>query len=173
MSDDDRKQRRSWREIDRNRDVKSNRGAPAVGSEKTLKGQAAKRYRSQLDKIFAGGALPDSLRQQAPNMASMEKSERHLRAEAVLKASEPKEVQAAVAEMLAHDPMPSDPELLVKVLADSSGKHAISAIESLLEVLESGRPNNARLLKTRLQTLKLTTGDDDIDRLADCAIALL
>ena len=174
MSDDERQRpRRSWREIDRGRDLGGRRPGPAPTNQGTLKGGAAKRYRSQLDRIFAGGGLPDEIKRQAPSLEGLQASEAQLQVEAVLKASDPVELARAVDALLAVQPMPSDPELLVKILAHPKGTHARQALEQLLEVLESGRPPNARLLKTRLSTLKLLVDDDDVHHLADAALALL
>lgn len=175
MSDDEReKPKRSWREIDKMRDGSGGyRRAPLPTSHQTLKGGAAKRYRSQLDRIFAGGGIPDEIKRQAPSLASAEKSASQQRVDDVLRATSPDEIERAVDALLAAQPMPQDPELLVKILAHPKGAHAHEALSALLEVLERGRPANARLLKSRVQALKLTLDDPDIDVLADAALALL
>lgn len=174
MSDDERERpRRSWREVDRGRDLGGRRPSAQPTNQGTLKGGAAKRYRSQLDRIFAGGGLPDEIKRQAPSMEGLQPSGPQLLIDAVLKAAEPAELGRAVDALLAAQPMPSDPELLVKILAHPKGAHARPALEQLLEVLEAGRPANARLLKTRVAALKLLVDDDDVHHLADAALALL
>jgi hypothetical protein len=174
MSDDERERpRRSWREIDRGRDLGGRRPSPQPTNQGTLKGGAAKRYRSQLDRIFAGGGLPDGIKRQAPSLEGLQASAQQLQVEAVLKAASPEEIASTVDALLATQPMPSDPELLVKILAHPQGAHARPALETLLDLLEGGRPANARLLKTRVSALKLLVDDDDVHHLADAALALL
>ncbi|MFH1811388.1 MAG: hypothetical protein ABIJ09_21790 [Pseudomonadota bacterium] len=159
--------------MDRGRDLGGQRKAPTPTTHATLKGGAAKRYRSQLDRIFAGGGLPDEIKRQAPSLAGLEASEQQLQIEAVLKASAPEEIQGAVDALLAAQPMPTDPELLVKILAHPQGTHARPALAQLLDTLEKGRPANARLLKTRVAALKLLVDDDDVRHLADAVLAQL
>lgn len=174
MPDDERERpKRSWREIDRARDIKRERTAPLPGTQTTLKGGAAKRYRSQLDRIFAGGGLPDEVKRQAPGFENVEKTARQVLVDAVLAAIAPAEIEQAVDALLATEPMPTDPALLVKVLAHPKQAHAAAALASLLDTLENGRPQNANLLKSRVQSLKLIADDDEVKRLADCVLAML
>ena len=174
MSDDERERpKRSWREIDRARDIKHERTAPLPGAQTTLKGGAAKRYRSQLDRIFAGGSLPDEVKRQAPGFADVEKTAGQELFDALLAAISPAEIEQAVDALLATEPMPSDPALLVKILAHPKQAHAAEALASLLDTLENGRPGNANLLKSRVQSLKLLADDDEVKRLADCVLAVL
>ncbi|MBN2358414.1 MAG: hypothetical protein JXR83_03115 [Deltaproteobacteria bacterium] len=171
--DESERPKRSWREIDRARDLKHERKAPLPSAQTTLKGTAAKRYRSQLDRIFAGGGLPDEIKRQAPGFADVEPTARQQLVDAVLAATSPAEIETAVDALLATEPMPGDPMLLVKILAHPKRAHAKPALASLLDALESGRPQNANLLKSRVQALRLVDDDDDLQRLADCVLALL
>lgn len=174
MSDDERERlKRSWKEIDAMRDRSFGRPAPLPKGHGTLKGGQAKRYRAQLDRIFAGGGLPEEVMRQAPGLEKIEKTDRQKRIDALLAATTPTEIGQAVDELLAHDPMPEDTELLVKILAHPKGKHAEAALETLIEVLDRGRPTNAGLLKSRIQTLKVMFDEPEIERLADIALALL
>lgn len=175
MPDDERERpKRSWREADLNRDrAGGGRRAPKPTNQRTLKGGAAKRYMAQLDRVFSGGGLPEQLKQQAPNLGAFQKTEHRVRTDAVLAATSPSEIASAVDELLANHEMPEDAELLAKILAHPKGSHAQPALESLVEILDRGKPANALLLKTRLQSLKLTAEDDEIDRLADIALAML
>jgi hypothetical protein len=175
MSDDERERpKRSWREIDQMRDGSGGyKRAPLPNAGKTLKGGAAKRYRSQLDRMFSGGGIPEEVKRQAPSIGHVEKSARQQLLDDVVKATAPDEIGRAVDALLAAEPMPEDPDLLAKILAHPKGAHASEAVSALLEVLERGRPANARLLKSRVQSLKLTLEDPEFDDLADCALALL
>jgi hypothetical protein len=176
MSDDEKERpKRSWREIDRMRDIKTSRTSPLPTTHSTLKGQAAKRYRSQLDRIFSGGGLPEEIKRQAPAVAvaPAEKSSRQIKIDAVLASVTPEEIATSVDAFLDDQPMPTDPELLAKILSHPKGLYSKPALEHLLETLENGKPTNARLLKTRVQSIKLIDDDEDVQHLATCALARL
>jgi len=176
MSDDERERpKRRFSEMDKIRRDGSDgyRRAPLPTGRQTLKGGAAKRYRNQLDRIFSGGGIPEGIKQQAPSLVGVEKTEAQLHVDAVLKATSPDEIGSAVDALLAAQPMPQDANLLVKILAHPKGTHAREALDALLELLDKGKPGNARLLKSRVQALKLTLDDPDIDDLADCVLAML
>lgn len=175
MSDDQERPKRSWREVDMRKDRASGGGrrSPSTQTHNTLKGGAAKRYMAQLDRMFQGGGIPEEVKRHAPAIGMPEKSALQQKRELVLAATTPAEIAASVDALLAEHEMPNDAELLAKILAHPQSKHVEAALNALVDVLDAGKPTNARLLKTRVQTLKLTIEDDDICRLADIALAML
>ena len=177
--DNDDRPRRSWSEIDKMRDGSrsaGNRGGGRGGVSKKgeLRGQAAERYKAQLNSIFSGGGVPDEIMRNAPGLEGLGKTEGHERLDAVRKATSPKDIQKAVDALLAEQDLPREPDVLIKVLAHPRARGAEQALNKLLEYIEaSGKPENARLFKTKLQTLKLTADDDDVSELCDKILPLL
>ena len=179
--DNDDRPKRSWSEIDKMRDGSRSRsgrgggrGRGGVSRNGELRGQAAERYKAQLNSIFSGGGVPEEIKRNAPGLAGLEKTEDHERLDAVRKANSPKEIQKAVDAMLAGQDMPQDPEILIKVLAHPRARGAEQALIKLKDLIAAqGKPENARLFKTKLQTLKLTADDDDVNLLVDEILPLL
>lgn len=177
--DNDERPRRSWREIDQMRDSKRSGGGGrsrggGLSRSGELRGQAAERYKGQLDRIFSGGGLPDEIIRNAPGLSELSKSESGERLDVLRAATTSKEIEKAVDDILQHDSLPRDADLLAKVLGHPRAKGAVPALELLLDIVQNdGQPENARLLKSKLQTLKLTADDDDVAELVDQLVPLL
>src|SRR5687768_707422 len=92
--------KKSWSEIDKMRDKSSHRRDERPGgSQKRLESsQAYRSYKSQLDKIFDGGGLPDALKSKLEETGvGAEAKVRKEKAAAIKEATAPKAIREAVA----------------------------------------------------------------------------
>jgi hypothetical protein len=168
MSDDDRP-KKSWREIDAQRDrsggVRKRRDPDETSKQKVERSQAYSKYKANLDKLFTpgGAALPESLRAKlGPTSAEGQAMKEALDA---LKATPSDETLARCIETGA--PLPDDPRLLMSLFDVKDEALLRPVLERLLEIVEGGKKPSRMLLLQKLDALKNRVSDEAIAALAD------
>ncbi|MEW5854176.1 MAG: hypothetical protein AB2A00_35710 [Myxococcota bacterium] len=176
--DNDRpREKKSWREIDKQRDSsqRRDRDRPAGGLQQNT--TAYEKYKKDLEKLWSNGgkmitsadapaSMPEPLRAVVKKPSEEQQKEREVR-EALRKAAGPAEVKKAVEEYLAlKTALPNDLELLSKAMSSPVEAHQVAALRGLAEREDLAQSASARLLKTRVQTVLLTASDEETRTLA-------
>jgi hypothetical protein len=160
MSDDERP-KKSWREIDAQRDRKSQtsprRDPDDRSKERAQKSAAYGKYKAQLDKMFTpgGGAnLPESLKSKLGPSTDEGKKKQEL-----TQALRDKGDAAALEAFLAADlALPEDPRLLIRLLDLQKETLLEPVLRALLELIEGGQKPSRMLLIQKLDALVLRLG---------------
>jgi hypothetical protein len=152
------KQKKSWKEIDAGRDGKRSSSRDDRGP-RPAKGEslAYRSYKSKLDKLFDGEIkmpqatvvevirkpeLPTAVKAApvAVAAAPLTPRERLKAAEALA------DIETAARECIAAGGLPNDTELVAKVFQTSDEPLFLNALEALLDLMERGRPKNAKAI---------------------------
>lgn len=160
MGDD---RRRSWRELDRNRDRSSGGGRrdpDAAGRARAERSGAYGAYKAQLDKMFTpgGGGLPEHLKAQMGPVS--EESAARQKASAAFREGPSDETMAAYLE--AGFDLPEDARFLMSTfdVLEEEG-HLRRVLSALLDIVESGKKPNRMLLLQRLTGLEREVEDPE------------
>jgi hypothetical protein len=193
MSDD--RPKKSWREIDAQRDRNSSRGVGAAREDQPLGGdkkgvQRQRSYRAQLDRLFASGgigklvaqaekqkqdeaaalvlpapAAPPSASAAAPSPGVTDDS-RVKRLAAVRDAIGPEQITKAINAFVKAHGWCDDLDLLSAALEHRDDDAVREALGRLGRTLAAGKPRRAATLAGRLRTLEELSSDHEIRRLA-------
>jgi hypothetical protein len=162
VSDD--RPKKSWKEIDAQRDRKSGGGQRRDPEErsrqKVEKTQAYSKYKANLDKLFTpgGNALPESLREKLGPTTPEAKAKRG--ALDALKATPNEETLRAALE--AEVELPDDPRLLMTLLEVKDEALLVPVLRALLALVEGGKKPNRMLLIGKLDALKHRASEPDV-----------
>ena len=157
MSDrDEDRPKPSWRDIDRRRDQSRHLSGEALKRESPRAQRAASGYKATLDNFFEGGKAPAHVRPQLEKLDSgRSTSDLPLLTRAVRQAIGPREVEAAVNELLEHSrELPDDVDLLVQVLLHPDEEIVRDALARLDDLIARRMPKRKDLLLERLRRLE-------------------
>ena len=175
MSDDRERPRRSWREIDRMRDGATHPregGRKGPSEERLRRSGAYRRYKSQLDKLFDGGGVPEALRSKLEEAGVGESAKRRKRAaQAIVDARE--DWRTALDAYRSAFGFPAEEEALARLLDTDDEQVVLEAIAQLERLHESGGLRRARSLKARVQTAMMTLDDPDVTAAGERLLRLL
>jgi hypothetical protein len=156
---DDRKRKRSWREIDRNKDRSAHRAEPAAPHRGPRSPVAASRsHRSALDHLFSSGKVGELVKQrdQQTGVAAEDPdgpSRRSLTAR-IEQAADREAKIAALDAYLARFSLPADFDLLCHVLDHPDPDVVGEALDRIEALLETEPPRRARTLIAQLKILQ-------------------
>ncbi len=176
MADDDDKPKRSWREIDQMRDKSAHRreggGGPSGAAQARLeRSQAYRSYKTQLDKLFDGGGVPDALKAKLEEKGIGAESKRKKElAQAIAAASGPAAIRAALGEHEAAFGMPDDEAALARLLELDDEAVVLRALGAIDALHAQGGLKRASSLKARVKTVQMTM---DAPKVVEAARALL
>lgn len=164
MTDDERPKRsKSWREIDKMRDKSGSSRKTDRDTENFQRSSGYSKYKSDLDRLFAGGApLPEHLREKA-DPADVERDEERKKLSAI---EDPKAFHAAASAFLAKNPLPDDPRFLDRLLGHPDEDLVDKALTRLEELQKAGTLKAPPALSTRLSSVEIESGDPRIRRRA-------
>jgi hypothetical protein len=173
--DSDDRPKKSWREIDQAREKGTTRDPRSDrGSERTQRSQAYRSYKTQLNKLFDGGALPEALKERLGESAVVpDTKKRKDAAAAIVAATKPKEVKAAVQAHIDAHGFPEDEEALAKILDTGNEAWVLQAIETAARLHGEGALKRGASLKARLKTVQLSMDDPDIVQAARALLGKL
>jgi hypothetical protein len=177
---DDDKPRRSWREIDRNKDKSKHRREEReimAPHKKARAESASKVYKSKLDAFFEGeGKAPASVKEKLDALEDTSKSgkERTAALKAIKDAGTSSAADKAVGDYLEKWDLPFDFEILCQVLSCSDEEYVRIAMDDLDTMLTDKRiPRRTQLLEQRLRRVKTLSEDPDLVEKADELIRAL
>lgn len=173
----DDKPKKSWRELDRNKDRSSHRAQdrPQMNPSKQARADSASKvYKSKLDAFFEGeasapGIVKDKLTQIQDT--SKEGKARIAALKAIKDASVSSALDAAFDEYLKNWELPFDYDILSQALNCGDESHVSAALDMLEKMFADKRiPKHAKLLEQRLRRVKTLAEEPDIQ---DKAAALM
>ena len=158
---DDDKPKKSWRELDRNKDRSAHRAGdkPAMNPFKQARSDSAsKAYKSKLDAFFDGdGKAPSMVRDKLSQLQdSSEEGKARIKAlKAIKDATTSGALDKAFAAYLAKWELPEDYDVLSQALNCGDESYVESAMD-LLETMFSDKrvPKHVQLLEQRLRRVK-------------------
>ena len=164
MTDDDRPKRtRSWREIDKMRDKSGSSRRTDRDTENFQKSSGYTKYKSELDRLFSGGApLPEHLREKS-DPADVERDEERKKLVAI---EDTKAFHAAASAFLAKNALPDDPRLLDRLLGHPDDGVVDQALTRLEELHKAGTLKAPPALATRLSSVEIESGDPRVRKRA-------
>ena len=165
MSDDEKPKRtRSWREIDKMRDRSGGSTRRDTRErEKFEQSTGYTKYKTNLERLFAGGApLPEHLRG-AQDQAAAERDDERKKLYAI---EDPKLFYAAASEYLRKNPLPDDPRLLDRLLMHPDEDILEQALTRLEELHKAGTLKVPPALTQRLSSVEIDSGDPKIRKRA-------
>lgn len=171
---DEDKPKRSWRDIDRNKDRSKHRqpDRPAVSPKNKVRADSASKvYKSQLDAFFEGKAkAPEHVKEKLIAIAETtpESKERLEGLRAIKEAVTSSAADAAVAAYLLAWELPPDFDVISQVLVCANEDHVRLALETLGALLADKRvPRHTQLLEQRLRRVKTLSDDPELAKTAD------
>ena len=177
MSDEDRP-KKSWREIDRQRDGSTHRREErSLGRGGSRRGAEyeSRKYKSELERAFSGGGLPELLAKkldQAPGGSQLKVRQGLVKQ--IRNAADPKEAAELITELWEQEgELPRSEDVLIPAVEHPSEEIALAAIKLLADLVEQGLVKRQAILKTRLQGLAGIVDDPDVDQAARALLARL
>lgn len=173
MGDDDNdKPKRSWREIDQMREKGGQRRDERPGSNPRVeRSQAYRSYKTQLNKLFDGGVLPDVLKSKLEDkgVGNEAKHKKELAA-AIVAASNTAAMQNALTEYKAAFGSPDEEDVLAILLGADNQVLVLEAMTGIEALLADGKLKRGGSLKARIKTAQMTI---DSPRVNEAAARLL
>jgi hypothetical protein len=176
--DDDDKPKRSWSEIDKMRDRSTHRREPGAGGGGGGRGrnlentQAYRSYKTQLNKLFDGGGLPEALKSKLEEKGvGLEAKRKKELASALSSALAPAAIRTALAAYRAEvGAFPDEEEALGKLLELEDVPVLLETIATLDRLHGEGTLKRGASLKARLKTAQMTV---DSPKVTEACRALL
>jgi hypothetical protein len=170
MSDD--RPRRSWREIDRNKDRSSHRKEERPEGQ-NRGGRQKQSYRAALDRLFDSGKIADLVEAKTGEKKSGEKKSdednNRFKAEAKIRdAGDRDEVTKLVDAYLQKfgNELPDDLEILTRVLEHRNPTWQLEAMERIDTLLETETPKRTRAMLGQLKMIRDIGDEPEMVQLA-------
>jgi hypothetical protein len=164
------REKKSWREIDQQRDKSEHRrgGSPKGERLPRAESQSYRAYKSQLDKLFDGGGVPDALKQRMEEAGiGKDKKARAAAAKTIIGAAKQADKLEALNVYREAHGFPVEEEVLAVLLdLDDEPDVVREALETIEARLDEGQLKRAGSLKARIKTAKMTVDDDDVVEVA-------
>ncbi len=162
--------KRSWREIDQNKDRSGHRAGdkPAMGKWKQERADnASKLYKSKLDNFFDGdGKIPKHLKEkfEALETTSPDGKKRVVAIKKIKDANTSTAIEKAIADYLGKWEMPPDHEVLAQALSSGDEDHVEQALELIGVLLDANRaPRHTAIMEQRLKRIISMGEDPDLE----------
>jgi hypothetical protein len=164
MNHEDDREKLSWRELDARRDRSAQRPvSPAAGRPAQPESQAYRAYKSQLGRLFDGGALPGALQSKLAHAGiSDDSKQRRAAGDTVVAAEGEAASLAALAAYCASFGMPDDERVLAKLLDLTDTATLTRTLQHLTSLVRTGALKHSATLRGRVKGLQMATGDDDV-----------
>jgi hypothetical protein len=156
---DDRKRKRSWREIDRNKDRSAHR-QESPGGTRGPKGQAAasRSHRSALDRLFYSGKVGELVKQRDQETGVTAEDpdgpSRRSLIQQIEQATDKDAKFAAIDKYLERFSLPADFDVLSHMLDHPDPDVVGNALDRIEALVETDKPRRARTLIAQLKTLQ-------------------
>jgi hypothetical protein len=155
--DDDDRPKKSWREIDRQRD--HSRHVSGTKPEAKRVREESHQSRAALDRAFRDGVVGRLVAEKGASPPTPEKSRRPDLLKKIRITEARSEVNALIDELLSFSTLPDDWDVLVRALDHNRPEVVGAALEHVLKLLATERP--ARKASLLQRVIGLTESDDD------------
>ncbi len=164
MSDD--RPKKSWREIDRQRESSSRREPRSEGQRSDPRRQRS--YRAQLDRLFGSGKIGALVEQQAGPSGDDQPGDNRIKAMAKINAAEGRaDVTKAIdAYLKCYEELPGDFDVLTKALEHRNPTLQLDAMERMGEVIAEEPPRRSRAAIGQLKLVRDTSDEPEMVALA-------
>jgi len=164
--DDDLRGKKSFSELDKDRRERKHRrddDGPGRGRPKESS-QAYRAYKSQLDKVFDGGGLPEALKQKLEETGVGAAGKARKEALATLMAADgAAQTSAALTAYREAHGFPEDEGALAKLLElEDEPEVVVEALETIGRLRDEGGLKKGGSLKMRVKAAQMTVDDDDV-----------
>jgi len=160
--DDDGEKKRSWREIDAMRD--GSKHSDNQKTDKSFKPPKAKaaynKYKSELNRLFDSGEVGNKFGLEGEKTASSSELK-------ALKEASGKEFVRLFSKFISDGGCPDDPSILARAVASDNPDTAKYAIKYMMYNSDPKTIQGKGSLFQRAKSLALTSGDTELDELAD------
>jgi hypothetical protein len=174
--EDDDRPKRSWRDIDKMRDSSTHRKEPrstGSGGRKLENTQAYRAYKTQLNRLFDGGALPDALKAKlAEGDVGADAKAKKEAGRAIIDAA-PADIRAQLSVFVDRFGFPQDEEVLAKLLDLSDESVVTECLTAIAKLKTEGTLKKANLFRAKIKTALLTIDEPEIQRLGKELLASL
>ncbi len=178
--DKDDRPKRSWRDIDKQKDGSQHRKPDRPISNPRAKARAdsaSKVYKSKLDAFFDGqGKAPAHVKEKLNTLKAVDSGgEKRVKAlKAIKEASTSTAADKAVKAYLVNWELPPDYEVIGQVLTCSDEEYVELALTMMTKMLDDKQiPKRAALLEQRLRRVKTLADDPDLQDKADAVMRQL
>jgi hypothetical protein len=169
MSDDE-KPRKSWREIDKNKDRSQHRKDEKPVVERKKGPGSQKSYRAQLDRLFETGKIADlvAAKQQGVEPGKAEAGENRVKMLGAIKRAMDREsiTRELDAFMAKFGELPDELDILEKALDHRKLTIQIDAMRRIDALLDHEQPRRKRTMMGQLKLIRDVSGDDEAVELA-------
>jgi len=175
MSDDDRP-RKSWREIDQNKDKSKHRQSERLPPGKKRSGPGSqKSYRAALDRLFSSGKIADLVAQKEPDsrVQAADSDNRFRMLDRIKAAQDRDTINQELDTYLEKFELPDDLEIWAKVLEHRSPNRQRQAIEAIDRLLGQEQPKRRRAMIGQLKLIRDVGEDEELVQLASALIKKL
>lgn len=174
---DEERPKKSWREIDQQRDKSARRSDPGAGpaQQNRLERSAAYRdYKTQLNRLFDGGKLPEPLRDKlAEAGVGAKQKQKKEAAQAIVDAADAAAVRGALATYRDAFGFPDEESVLSRLLELEDEAIVVEAIGCVERLAGDGQLKRAGSLKARIRTAMMTLDDPDVQAAGKRVLELL
>jgi hypothetical protein len=168
--DDEDRPKKSWREIDRQRD--HSRHVSASKPEPRRVREQSHQSRAALERAFRDGLVARLVSEKGADLPSQEKSRRPELVKKIRMSEGRAEVNALLDELLSFSTLPDDWDVLVRALDHHRPEVVKAALEQILKLLATERPARKASLVQRVKGLA-EGEDEDLRELAEKVRAAL
>ena len=173
---DDDRPKKSWREIDAGRNKSAHHGG-GHGSkpDRMANSQAYRSYKTQLNKLFDGGAeLPDALKEKLQDSGMVEQAKAKKGAtDKLLEAMSPRKLRKAFKAYRADYGFPEEPALLNKLLESDDEDLLIETMETVERLFDAGELKAGSALKARIKSAMILVDAPEVQNLGNSLLKKL
>ena len=173
---DDDRPKKSWSEIDAARNKSAHHGSGAGSKpDRMANSQAYRSYKTQLNKLFDGGAeLPDALKEKLQDSGMVEAAKAKKSAtEKVLEAMSPRNLRKAFKAYRAEYGFPEDSAMLNKLLESDDEDLLVETMETVDRLVAEGELKAGSALKARIKSAMILVDAPEVQTLGNALLKKL
>ena len=173
---DDDRPKKSWREIDAGRNKSAHHGVGGGSKpDRMANSQAYRSYKTQLNKLFDGGAeLPDALREKLQDSGMVEAAKAKKAAtEKVLEAMSPRKLRKAFKAYRAEYGFPEESSMLNKLLESDDEDLLVETMETVDRLVAEGELKAGPALKARIKSAMILVDAPEVQTLGNALLKKL
>ena len=165
---DDDRPKKSWREIDAGRNKSAQHGGGGGSKpDRMANSQAYRSYKTQLNKLFDGGAeLPDALKEKLQDSGMVEAAKAKKAAtEKVMEAMSPRKLRKAFKAYRAEYGFPEEPGMLNKLLESDDEDLLVEVMETVDRLIAADELKVGPALKARIKSAMILVDAPEVQTL--------
>ena len=173
---DDDRPKKSWSEIDAARNKSAHHGGGGGSKpDRMANSQAYRSYKTQLNKLFDGGAeLPDALKEKLQDSGMVEAAKAKKAAtEKVMEAMSPRKLRKAFKAYRAEYGFPEEPSMLNKLLESDDEDLLVEVMETVDRLFAADELKVGPALKARIKSAMILVDAPEVQTLGNALLKKL